>query len=78
MVEQPTHAEIAQGLKALEGKFDTMAAKFDEMKDILELQHAIRTGGKLVTWLAKVGGAIIALITIYKVWALSLVDLGGK
>ena len=78
MVEQPTHAEIAQGLKALEAKFDTMATKFDEMKDILEFQQAIRTGGKLVTWLAKVGGAIIALITIYKVWALSLVDLGGK
>lgn len=78
MDPQPTHAEISQGLKTVDAKIDRLTVRFDELKDLIELQQAIKTGGKVVTWLAKLAAAIVLLIAMTKTGAIAFVEWGSK
>lgn len=75
MQDDVTHTEIADRLTRLEDKVDK---KFDELKDILDAVTAVKTGGKVINWLAKMLAAGIAVGVIMKGAAMWFVALGTK
>jgi hypothetical protein len=75
MQDDVTHTEIADRLTRLEDKVDK---KFDELKDILDAVTAVKTGGKVINWLAKMLAAGIAVGVILKGGAMWFVALGTK
>lgn len=75
---EPTHAEIAQAVKALADEVKALAATVAETKEIVETWNAVKTGGKALTWLAKTLAAVFALWAVFKVGAVALVDMGSK
>jgi len=82
---ETTHPEIARGLAEVKASLAAMhielkavADKVDETRDIVEAWQAVKTGGKVITWVAKVGAAVLAIFALVKVGATGIVDLGGK
>lgn len=75
---EPTHGEILAQLAELKALVGNLAADVAETKGMVEAWNAVKTGGKVISWLAKVGGALIALIVLAKTGAVALVEWGAK
>lgn len=65
----------APGLERIERRLDEIDGKLDQMNGILETWQAFKTGGQIITWLAKVATALIGVIVFLKIGLISL--LGG-
>lgn len=74
----PTHEAIVAAISQLEAKVDGLALQVAETKEIVETWRAVRSGGKVITWLAKIAAAVIGLVVFVKAGAVALVDWGSK
>jgi hypothetical protein len=73
---EPTHGEIVTALTRLEAKVDGLVGDVADTKEMVEAWQAVKTGGKVITWLAKLAAAVIGLIVFAKAGAVALVDWG--
>ena len=78
MEKQPTHAEIAVVLKRVENKVEELTEVVNQMREMVETWNAVKTGGRAITWLAKVAAGILALIVLAKAGMVWMVEMGGK
>ena len=77
MVE-PTHGAILARLDEVAGKVDDLKAEVAKTREIVEAWQAFKTGGKFVTWLAKMIASGLAIWAAFKLGAVALVDLGSQ
>lgn len=59
MSEEVTTAELANRIENLEKKIDGLA-------DLIALNHAVRTGGRIINWVAKIVASIVGIAALYK------------
>lgn len=71
MPEDVTHADIA-------ARMDRLEEKVDKLTDLIDALSAIKTGGKVINWLAKALAAGIGLYIAAEAGAQWLVKLGTK
>ena len=69
-----THAEIAEMVTRIEHKVETLTEQVSQTREMVEAWQAVKTGGRAITWLAKVMAGIVAVIAIIKVSAAALVE----
>jgi hypothetical protein len=58
----------------IEGKIEVLTGEVAQTREMVEAWQAVKTGGKAITWLAKVLAAIVAVMAIIKVSAAALVE----
>jgi len=73
---EPTHGEIVTALARLETKVDGLVDDVADTKEMVEAWQAVKTGGKVITWMAKIAAAIIGLVVFAKADAVAMVDWG--
>ena len=69
-----THAEIAEMVTRIEHKVETLTEQVAQTREMVEAWQAVKTGGRAITWLAKVMAGIVAVIAVIKVSAAALVE----
>ena len=69
-----THAEIAEMVTRIEHKVETLTDQVAQTREMVEAWQAVKTGGRAITWLAKVLAGIVAVIAVIKVSAAALVE----
>lgn len=68
--------QILAELADLKGQVATLAKHVNDMNGILETWQAFKTGGQIITWMAKVATAILAVIVFLKLGLASLLKDG--
>jgi hypothetical protein len=58
----------------IEGKVEALTDQVAQTREMVEAWQAVKTGGKAITWFAKVLAGIVAVIAIIKVSAAALVE----
>jgi hypothetical protein len=58
----------------IEGKVEALTDQVAQTREMVEAWQAVKTGGKAITWLAKVLAAVVAVMAIIKVSAAALVE----
>lgn len=71
----PQLSEVIERLGAIEKKQDEQCERLDKMNGILETWQAFKTGGQIITWLAKIAAAVLGIVVFLKLGITSL--LGG-
>ena len=69
-----THAEIAAIVTRIERNVETLTEQVAQTREMVEAWQAVKTGGRAITWLAKVLAGIVAVIAVIKVSAAALVE----
>ena len=69
-----THAEIAAIVTRIERNVETLTEQVAQTREMVEAWQAVKTGGRAITWLAKVMAGIVAVIAVIKVSAAALVE----
>lgn len=72
----PTHGEILTAIAKIEAKIVTLGVDVAATKEMVEAWQAVKTGGKVITWLAKIAAALIGLVVFAKAGAVALVEWG--
>jgi hypothetical protein len=75
---EPTHGEIITALARIETQVAGLVNDVAETKEMVEAWQAVKTGGKVITWLAKVAAAIIGLVVFAKAGSVAMVDWGSR
>jgi hypothetical protein len=75
---EATHGEILKAIAQLETKVDGLVGEVSKTKEMVEAWQAVKTGGKVITWLAKLAAAIIGLIVFAKAGAVAMVGWGAR
>lgn len=84
-MNQATHEEIINAVTAVEMKVGALAhdvkavqAEVAKTHDLVEALQAMKTGGKVITWLAKVMAGILSLWLLVKMGPAAFLALGEK
>lgn len=67
---------FTKAIERLEARFDHMEAEIANMRGIIEAWQAVKTGGQIITWTAKVATAVLGLIVFLKLGLSSLLKGG--
>lgn len=73
----PAHGAILARLDEVAGKVDGLTAEVAKTREIVETWQAFKTGGKFITWIAKMIASGLAIWAALKLGAVAFVDLGG-
>jgi hypothetical protein len=73
-----THADIAAMVTRIEGKLETLGAEVAKTREIVEAWQAVKTGGKAITWLAKLLAATVLFVGMFKVGVAAMIEWSGK
>ena len=66
---------VATEIARLKKRIEKLEIECRAMKEIIKVQEAFQTGGKFITWLAKVAGAAMLLYGAFK---LAVTEWGVK
>lgn len=74
-----TNAEIVRKMDAMEKEFATLTGKVDGLAELIALNHAIKTGGSIINWVAKVVASGVGIVALYKYGLAAVIGQGlGK
>ena len=71
-------AELVQEMQAMRSALEDLQRETQAIKEVIQAWEFVKTGGKLVTWLAKFGAGVVGLILLLKGISTGLVDLGSR
>lgn len=59
---ETTHADLLHELHAIRDEFSALKHEVAQMREVVDAWQAVKTGGKIVGWVAKLGTAVLALV----------------
>lgn len=66
MSEEAATIVLMGRIENLEKTVDGLSAKIDGLADLIALNHAVRTGGRIINWVSKIVASIVMIAALYK------------
>lgn len=70
--------ELVQEVQAMRAAVEDLQRETKAIKEVIEAWEFVKTGGKLVTWLAKFGAGVVGIILLFKGISTGIVDFGSR
>ncbi len=73
-----THADLVHSINLLTSAVQDLRDDIEETRDLVRLWEAVETGGRVVTWLSKIGIAVIGVVLFVKAGAGLLISVTSR